>query len=129
MLSPIAGGAPLLLEADRDGDGVYEATIGDTVPPGTAMRVRSANGVMVGILQVRANGRTLVEATTASIGPGLRFRAPATPGWVRATLLVVPPLTGLDPLCRALDGTPLATGYCRNRLLVSALTSPIYVRR
>jgi hypothetical protein len=129
MLPPAAGGAPLLLEADRDGDGVYESTIGDTVAPGTAMRVRSANGVMVGLLSVRANGRTLVEAATASIGPGLRFRAPASPGWVRASLLVVPAPTALDPLCRAFDGTPLTTSYCRNRLVVAALTSPIYVRR
>jgi hypothetical protein len=129
MLPPTAGGAPLLLEADRDGDGIYEATIGDTVRPGTAMRVRSANGVMVGTLRVRANGRPLLEAASASIGPGVRFRAPSTPGWVRATLVVVPALDALDPVCRALDGTPLATSYCRNRLVVSALTSPIYVRR
>lgn len=129
MLPPTAGGAPLLLEADRDGDGVYESTIGDTVAPGTAMRVRSANGVMVGIVRVRANGRPWAEATSASFGPDLRFRAPSTPGWVRATLEVVPALDELEPACRALDGTPLATSYCRNRLVVAALTSPIYVRR
>src|SRR5690606_22485375 len=44
LLSPILGGAPLLLEADADRDGTYEATVGDTVPPGTPMRVRGTGG-------------------------------------------------------------------------------------
>ncbi len=128
LLPPAAGGAPLLLEADRDGDGTYEATIGDTVPPGTRMRVRSANGVQAGIVRVRANGRTIVDTPTLALGSGVRFRAPADPGWVRATMLVLPPPTGLGALCTALDGTPLATTYCRNQLIVSGLTSPIYLR-
>ncbi len=127
LRSPLLGGAPLLLEADADGDGTYESVIGDTVPPGAAMRVRSADGLTVGIVQVRANGATIVDKPTASLD-GVRFRAPSTPGWVRATLLVLPPLTGLDALlCRSLDGTPLATTYCRNKLLVAGLTSPIYL--
>ncbi len=127
LRSPLLGGAPLLLEADADGNGTFESVVGDTVPPGAAMRVRSADGVTVGIVQVRANGATILDKPTAS-PDGVRFRAPAAPGWVRATLLVLPPLTGLDALlCRSLDGTPLATTYCRNKLLVAGLTSPIYV--
>ena len=42
LVPPALGGGPLLLEADADGDGIYEALTGDTVPPGSSMRVRSA---------------------------------------------------------------------------------------
>ena len=45
---------------------------------------------------------------------------------------VIPMLTGDEvwehPLCAAFDGTPLATTYCRNQLVVAAMTSPIYVQ-
>ena len=67
---------------------------------------------MVGILQVRANGRTLVEATTASIGPGSGSAPRRRPDGCAPTLLVVPALSGLDPLCRDARRHP-----ARDRLL------------
>lgn len=130
MLPPLLGGAPLLLEADADGDGTYEATIGDTVAPGTPMQVRSAGGLAGGVVRVRANGATIVDAPLLPLGLGgpVRFTAPAGDGWVRASLYVLDGPAVLDPLCRLLDGTPLATTYCRNHLVVAGLTSPIYLR-
>jgi hypothetical protein len=127
LIPPALGGAPLLLEADVDGDGTYEASIGDTVPPGTLMRVRSA-GAAAGLVDVRANGADLVVGAVLVPGGEVRFRSPADRevGWVRATLSVP---DAADE--RALACDPILGGwttYCRAPLAVAALTSAIYLR-
>jgi hypothetical protein len=126
LVPPALGGAPLLLEADVDGDGTFEATTGDTVPAGTSMRVRSA-GTTPGVVDVRGNGADLVVGAPLVPGGEVRFRAPSDrpTGWVRATLSV-PEATGERALvCEPLLGG--STTYCRAPLAVLALTSPIYV--
>jgi hypothetical protein len=126
-LPPQLGGAVLLLEADADRDGTYEATVGDTVPPGTPMRVRTRSPIAGGAVRVRANGAPLHEATLLP-GGELRFSAPGTPGWVRATLLN-PQLTGAaDPNCEG-GGPAPANGFdlCTADAAYTAMTSPVYV--
>jgi hypothetical protein len=127
LVPPALGGAPLLLEADVDGDGTYESTTGDTVPPGTAMRVRSA-GAGGGIVDVRANGTDLVVGAVLPPGGDVRFRAPSDRaiGWVRATLSVPDAAAERALACDPLLGG--STTYCRAPLAVVALTSPIYLR-
>jgi hypothetical protein len=123
MLTPLQGGAPLLLEGDEDGDGTYEAVIGDAVAPGTAMRVRSLSPLATGLVRVRGNGDTIVDDEPLVPGGEVTFTAPAGDGWVRAVLRQVVAPAALADQCTALA----MTSYCRNQLVVSGLTSPIYL--
>jgi predicted metal-dependent phosphoesterase TrpH len=122
-IPPSQGGRPLLLEADRDGNSAFESTAGDTVPPGSSMRVVSESG---GILRVRANGETLLEQPVTP-GGTVEFTAPAEDGWVRASL-VLPEAEAAKqaPGCEP-NGAPIST--CAYDQLVAALSSPIYLGR
>ena len=121
---PSLGAARLLLEADADGDGTFEATMGDTVEPGTPMRVRADGLTAPATARVRANGATLVESR---LDPGatLTFDAPDQPGWVRASLLGDQSTKSLDPNCRR--STPMPIDVCTADLTVLAMTSPVYL--
>lgn len=125
LVPPAEGGLQLLLEGDADGDGVYESLIGDAVPPGAALRVRALGWPGAGVVQVRANGRTLLDDALLVPGGEVRFSAPAAPGWVRAMLFVPDAGTERTGSCDPLLGG--LTSYCRNSLLAAALTSPVYV--
>jgi hypothetical protein len=123
-IPPAQGGGPLLLEADANGDGTYESIVGDTVPPGTPMRVRATGLPATGLVKVRANGGTLLDATPLEPGGELRFRAPSAPGWVRADLMLAPSDTTGAPGCEP-NGAFIST--CAYDYLMAAMTSPIYV--
>ena len=118
-MPPALGGAPLLLEADVDGDGTYEATVGDTVPPAPPC-ASGRPAPAAGVVDVRANGVDLVVGAALAPGGEVRFRAPADrpTGWVRATLSL-PDATAE----RALACEPVLGGfttYCRAPLAVVA---------
>lgn len=121
--TPLLGGAPLLIEADADGDGSFEAAVGDAVPRGAAMRVRSAGPLQAGFVRVRANGSELVEDALLVPGGDVRFRAPAEAGWVRASLHLLPGTAalGCDPLLHQ------AVSLCPYDHLLEGFTSPLYV--
>jgi hypothetical protein len=125
--TPRAGGLRLVLEADGDGDGTYESSIGDTVEPGTAMRVRAEGLPGAGVVEVRANGATAIAGAALAPGGEVRFTAPANraTGWVRTTLSLPDPTAPARPGCNSLIGA--RTTYCRNPLTLVALTSPIYL--
>ena len=129
---PITGATQLLLEADANGDGLYESMIGDTVPPGTKMRVRALGSPGAGLVDVRANGSALVSGAALTPGGTVDFVSPAKPGWVRATLYA-PDATeqraaSCDaPLNAALAPAGQQTTYCRNEIGALAMTSPIYL--
>jgi hypothetical protein len=124
-MPPSLGAARLLLEADADRDGTFEATMGDTVAPGTPMRVRADGLTAPATVRVRANGRTLLEAPLAP-GATVTFDAPPeATGWVRASLFGQEATKSLDPNCRR--STPMPIDVCSADLTVLALTSPIYV--
>jgi len=125
-IPPAQGGGPLLLEADRDGDGAFESTAGDTVPPGTAMRVRATGVPQTGLVKVRANGATLVDEAPLGTDGELRFRAPASAGWVRADLLLAPSASQGAPGCDP-NGQFIST--CAYDYLVAGISSPIYLGR
>lgn len=127
MLPPKEGGAQLLLEGDANGDGNYKAMIGDEVPPGTEMRVRAIGQQAAGLVQVRANGKTILNDAPLAPGGEVRFKAPSKPGWVRATLLLPDATAERDTVCDPIAGN--ITSYCRNKLLVAAMTSPIYLQQ
>ena len=123
---PSLGATRLLLEADADRDGRFEATMGDTVAPHTPMRVRADGLTAPATVRVRANGGTLIERQLAP-AQTLTFLAPARPGWVRATLLGPQATKPLDPNCRRTTPSPL--DVCTADLTVLALTSPIYLQQ
>jgi hypothetical protein len=126
MLPPVLGGPRLLLEADADRNGTYESMIGDTVPPGTPMRVRAEGLVGTGLAEIRANGWTMFEGRGFLPGKSVNFYAPLEPGWVRAILRGTDPRKARITTCEPVLGSQ--TTYCRNRIVMLALTSAIYVR-
>lgn len=121
--TPLQGGAPLLLEADADGDGSFESGIGDTVPPGAQMRVRAGGPLQAGFVRVRGNGAALVEDALLPPGGAVELRAPAEAGWVRASLHVLPGTATLDCDPRLHQ----AASLCPYDFLLEGLTSPVYV--
>lgn len=125
-LTPAQGGGRLLLEADGDGDGSFEAAIGDTVAPGSPMRARLEGATTGGLLRVRANGRTLFDDRRLEPGAPVLFSAPPDEGWVRATLRLRDGLGGADPGC-APSGQSLDA--CTDDLAIAAMTSPLYLQR
>jgi predicted metal-dependent phosphoesterase TrpH len=123
-IPPGQGGGPLLLEADADGDGVFESAVGDRVPPGAQMRVRATGQPAAGLVKVRANGATLVDEVPFGADGELRFEAPDEPGWVRATLHLAPGESQGAPGCEP-NGAPITT--CAYDYALAGLTSPIYL--
>jgi hypothetical protein len=119
---PALGGGRLVLEGDADRDGVYEAQVGDAVPPGAPVRVR-VEGALAGLLYVRTAGASIRYGAPLGPGRAISFRAPAT-GWMRAELLAVP-AQALPPRCdpRLADSASL----CPYDHALLALTSPLYV--
>jgi predicted metal-dependent phosphoesterase TrpH len=135
---PSSGGAPLLLEADRDRDGTFESTVGDTVPPGTPMRVRSASQVAAGLVEVRANDATLLADAPLTPGGAVTFTSPAEAGWVYARLRAAEAVEERRTACDSTLGQPrevsvpigsedVHTTYCRAPVGVLAMTSAMYL--
>jgi hypothetical protein len=96
--------------------------IGDTVAPGTRLRVTAPGLQVPAVVRIRANGQQILEQP---LDPGgeVRFRAPREAGWVRAILLAraaLPVHTTTD----VGDATPQRDG-----MPLLALTSPMYLRR
>jgi hypothetical protein len=125
MTPPVPGSARLLLEADADGNGSFESMVGDTVSPGTPMRVRAEGLPGVGLVKVRANGQTIVSDELLLPGGVVGFRAPNAAGWVHASLHGPDLVAQRKQVCDPAVGT--MTTYCRNHLLVLGQTSAIYV--
>ncbi|MDX6273484.1 MAG: hypothetical protein QOJ92_694 [Frankiales bacterium] len=120
---PSSGGAPLLLEADRDRDGVYESMVGDTVPPSTPLRVRSESPIAAGVVELHTNS----GVQTANLTPGgtVEFAAPAKPGWAWSRLLEPDGVDVRRAICDPQVGDQ--TAYCRQPLLQVAMTSALYL--
>jgi hypothetical protein len=126
---PARRGPRVFLEADADRDGTYEAMVGDRVPPGARFRVRTENALPGSVLRVVTEAG---HTETTLTGATHEFDSPART-FVRVEVRVPDALSQrtatCDPLARSLEerfGEEFT--YCRNRLVVQALTSPVYVR-
>ena len=122
---PGQGGSPLLLEARR-ADGTWVDAIGQTVAPGTAMRVTSAQGA--GLATVRANGEALVLDQPLTPGTPIEFTAPAS-GWVRAILHTVGSAGASAPSCAHELGQEEPASSCAYDHSLLGLTSPAYIAK
>jgi len=123
---PSLGGPLLILEADPDRDGTFSAVVGDDVPPGTPMRVRCERNAVTGTVRIRANGKTLLERRMdrdSAVG----FDAPSEPGWVRASLIMDSSDSPLALPCTLIEGESLLQPACRERRMLAAMTSAMFV--
>src|SRR4051794_39511002 len=113
---PELGGARLVLSAPREG------MIGDTVAPGTKLRVTAPGLTVPAVVRIRANGHQVLER---ELDPGGRvdFRAPRESGWVRA-LLLAKATSPASTTTELGDPTPQRDG-----MPLLALSSPIYLAR
>lgn len=121
---PLYQGARIYLEADSDKDGSFDAMVGDTVPAGSDLRVRltRAPGSTVRIFR---NGGALIEEMPATSPDFVyEFAAPAGTTWVRVEVTAPDGTEVRRATCDPLVGEE--TSYCRDRLGLLALSSPIY---
>jgi hypothetical protein len=123
---PALGGPAAFLEADGDGDGTFESIVGDSVAPGSELRVR-VERAPGSLLRLVTDGGAEAFAPVAVTGPRFehRFAAPAGASWIRAELLEPDGVDARRALCDPLVGAE--TTYCRNRLAVLALTSALII--
>ena len=123
---PASGGPQLFLEADGNRDGRYESIVGDTVPPRSALRVRARGAPGTFLRVITDGGRQAFQPLPITAGAfGHRFRLPRRADWVRAEIFDPDLAQERGVTCDDLLGDE--TTYCRNLLLVRAMTSAIYL--
>jgi hypothetical protein len=125
------------LSADAEGDGTFEANMGDTVVPGSRMRA-SVDGAPGATLRIITNGSKILSEVPIDSQTFMHtFSLPNTSTWARAEVYyedAEEQRGDLQPVCDAAGGVTGLFGddfknvaYCRSRLAVVAMTSPIYV--
>jgi Protein of unknown function (DUF3604) len=126
-LPPALGGPRLTLQADGDGDGGFESMIGDAVAPGArfSARVQRAPGALLRIV-VDGGVEAFAPVPVGSADFRHDFELPPGTSWVRLELLHEDFPGQRAAVCDGLIGAE--TTYCRNRLAVLAMSSPIYIR-
>lgn len=110
------------IEGDVDGDGDFEALLGDAVPPGTELRVGVFGGPF-SVLRLVSDGSAVldqVDVFTPTFVHELEMPEGAT--WIRAELFARPEDTVGGPC----DVSSPRASYCDDRIGMLALTSPIY---
>jgi glycerophosphoryl diester phosphodiesterase len=124
---PLLRAPQLQLEADADGDGIYESSLGDTVASGAALRARVANAAG-GLLRIVTTGGVQLRVPVPAFTPAFehRFTVPAGTRWVRAELVEPDAAEQRAILCD--DALGDQTTYCRNRLGVLAMSSALYLQ-
>lgn len=112
------------LEADADGDGHFESTIGDTVPPGARLRIGVFGGPF-SVLRVISDGSTVLEQADV-FAPSFvhELEAPRGSTWLRVELFARPE----DTAGGNCDVSGPTAKYCDDRIGMLALTSPVFVR-
>jgi Protein of unknown function (DUF3604) len=124
-------GPKLFLEADGDGNGSYESMQGDAVRPGSKLRarVRGAPGAQ---LRIVTNGgkEAFAPLSIASTEFEHEFTLPGNATWVRAEVYGEDAREQRPSVCTTLFGADVTKEflYCTNRILMLALSSPVYLR-
>jgi MYXO-CTERM domain-containing protein len=89
------------------------------------MRVRALGVPGTGMVEVRANGATLLTDTPLPPGGSVDFVSPSTAGWVRASLYTPDGAAQRKQLCDPVVGAQ--TTLCRYEVGLLAMTSAIYL--
>jgi hypothetical protein len=122
----------LVLEGDQDGDGTFEEQMGDSVPPGTTLRVSVTDAPSSRLRLITDGGLLLSESVVDSFDFEQTFEAPAGASWIRAEVFLD---EALSPAQNRVCGDPRALAptvggparYCGDRIPMLAVSSPIYV--
>jgi hypothetical protein len=127
-LPPLEQGPQLYLEADHNGDGIYEAIAGSDTSPQSSFRVRTVGAVPGSTLRLVTDRGSVDVALGA--GSTYTFRLgrdgiPAGSKFVRAQLLGPDGQPQRRQGCDPVVGTQ--TSYCRDVLAMEAVSSPIYL--
>lgn len=124
---PTLGGPRLFIEGDSDGDGTFEAIAGDAVAPDASLRVR-VEGAPGSLLRLVTNGGRSLGDPIPVTSPDFTFTRPLPEGstWIRAEVYEPDASAQRAAICDDMLGDE--TTYCRDPLLVLAMTSPVYVR-
>lgn len=127
---PARHGTRLFFEADSNNDGTFESMVGDQVPPSSNFRVRVQDAVPGSILRiVTEKGYTEIPLVL----PVQEFRTDgATFVRVEVRLPDVQDqrIAACDPIAKDIEaesGNKYEITECRNRLVMQALSSPIYL--
>ena len=110
------------MEADADGDGRFEALLGDQVPAGAPIRVGVFGGPF-SVLRLVSDGSSVldqVDVFTPTYVHELEMPRDAT--WIRAELFATPEDTVGGPCAVSSKDA----SYCDDRIGMLALTSPMY---
>jgi hypothetical protein len=123
---PSHEGPRVYLEGDADRDGTYESIVGDTVPPGTPLRVRVDGGPGALLALTGTGGRQIgdpVPVTGAEFAHELMPERDVT--WVRAEVFEPDAAEERAAACDGAFGGE--TTYCRNDLATLGMTSAIFL--
>jgi hypothetical protein len=85
---PALAGAQVFLEADADGDGVFEAMVGDTVAPGAAFRARVVGAPGTTLRAITDGGAVTAEVAVGSDDEVVEVAVPEDATWLRTELVV-----------------------------------------
>ena len=127
-LPPAEHGAQLFLEADHNGDGVFEAIAGSDTSPRSTFRIRAVNALPGSTLRIVTDeGSADVALPTSST---LEFSLgkdgiPAGTKFVRAQLIGADGQSLRQQGCDPVVGSQ--TTYCRDVLAMEAVTSPLFL--
>ena len=129
-LPPALHGPQLFLEADGNGDGVFESIAGSETKPGSTFRVRTVGALPGSMLRIVTDtGKTEVSlgaSTIYTFRPGTAG-IPAAASFVRVEMLMPDARAQREQTCGPiLEQIP--STLCDDDLLMEALTSPIFVR-
>lgn len=125
---PALGGPQLFLFADDDGDGNPETMTGGTAGSDSTLMITANRRPPGSVYRVVSNTSMRVVEPSSEIVT----RVPLTSDeiWARVELFVPDAQAQrtdvCDPLVGNIDVDGSGVTYCRNRLLMAALTSPIY---
>ncbi|MDQ1706325.1 MAG: hypothetical protein QOF18_2691 [Frankiaceae bacterium] len=128
-LPPILAGPQLFLEADRNGDGVYEAIAGSETKARATFRVRTAHAVPGSVLRIVTDTGTIEISmgadTSYTFRPGTGG-VPAATQFVRAELLAPDARAQRQAACDPVVGGQ--TTVCHDDLGMESLSSPVFIR-
>jgi hypothetical protein len=128
--SPALKGPLVFLEGDSDGDGSFDAQLGDELPPGSPVRIRVKDAPAARLRLVTDGSSLLQEFIVNSFDFSEEVELPEGVSWVRAELYLDEELAPKGKSdCIVHNEAGRRVEYCDGGLPMLALSSPIYVKK